>query len=50
MTEVNGYRLRSIADAFAAYGALQEARVLIVRVRRGPTSFLMIYEFHAPEP
>lgn len=50
VTEVNGYRLRSIADAFAAYGALQEARVLIVRVRRGAESLVMIVEFGAPGP
>lgn len=46
--DVNGYRLGSIADAFEAYGALQEARILIVRVRRGAESLVMIYEFHAP--
>ncbi len=48
VTEVNGFRLRSISDAFAAYGALQDARVLVVRVRRGTSSLVMIYEFATP--
>lgn len=49
VTEVNGYRLRTIADAFAAYGALQDARILIVRVRRGAETLVLVVEFRSPD-
>ena len=43
--EINGFRLRSIPDAFRAYEALQDAQFLVVRVRRGVETRIWLVEF-----
>lgn len=45
VTHVNGLPLATIADAFFAYGALQDSDVLIVRVVRGQDVKYFVYRF-----